>query len=292
MSVRLPESVTDRIERVLPVEQPASSVTYLVLTVVAILVVFPFYWMVSTSIKTKQAANAFPPELFPSSPTIQGYLNALQTGPWLDWFLNTTIVAAGATIGVLAVATPAAYVLSRRKFPGSTIFFGVFLSTMMIPPQVLVLPLFKMFAQFNLIDTHLGLILCYVMLFVGFSVFLLHGFFKTLPSDVEDAARIGGVAEWKIFLRIILPLAKPGIATAGLFVFIFSWNEFLFALIFMQSESMYTISLGLSKFQGVRGNIVFNQIMAISTLAVIPVLALFVMAQDRFIEGISGTLGD
>jgi ABC-type glycerol-3-phosphate transport system permease component len=289
MSTRRIDSLAERLGVDL---EDGSLASYAVLLVFGALIIFPFYWMVATSIKSRQAANAFPPELLPTAPTLTPYVEALQTGPWVKWFLNTTIVAGGATVGVLLIATPAAYALSRRDFPGSTIFFGLFLSTMMIPPQVIILPLFRMFSQVGLIDSYLGLILCYVILFTGFSIFLLNGFFKTLPSDVEDAAKIGGIAEWKIFLRIILPLAKPGIATAGLFVFVFSWNEFLFALIFLQSDAMYTISLGLSKFQGVRGNVVINQIMAVSTLAVIPVLALFILSQDRFIEGISGTVGE
>lgn len=272
-------------------EDVAEAVRYVVLGLAAVLVAFPFYWMVVTSLKSQRAANRFPPSLLPLDPTIQPYVDALATGPWARWFLNTTIVAGGAAVAVLAIATPAAYVLSRREFPGATILFGLFLSTMMIPPQVIILPLFQMFSRIGLIDSYLGLIICYTILFTGFSVFLLHGFFKTLPTDIEDAAKVAGISELKIFLRVILPLARPGIATAGLFVFVFSWNEFLFALIFLQSDSMFTISLGLSQFQGTRGQVVINQIMAVSSLAVIPVLTAFVLMQERFIEGISGTLG-
>jgi len=272
-------------------EDVAEAVRYVVLGLAAVLVAFPFYWMVVTSLKSQRAANRFPPSLLPLDPTIQPYVDALATGPWARWFLNTTIVAGGAAVAVLVIATPAAYVLSRREFPGATILFGLFLSTMMIPPQVIILPLFQMFSRVGLIDSYLGLIICYTILFTGFSVFLLHGFFKTLPTDIEDAAKVAGISEWKTFLRVILPLARPGIATAGLFVFVFSWNEFLFALIFLQSDSMFTISLGLSQFQGTRGQVVINQIMAVSSLAVIPVLTAFVLMQERFIEGISGTLG-
>lgn len=272
-------------------EDVAEAVRYVVLGLAAVLVAFPFYWMVVTSLKSQRAANRFPPSLLPLDPTIQPYVDALATGPWARWFLNTTIVAGGAAVAVLAIATPAAYVLSRREFPGATILFGLFLSTMMIPPQVIILPLFQMFSRIGLIDSYLGLIICYTILFTGFSVFLLHGFFKTLPTDIEDAAKVAGISELKIFLRVILPLARPGIATAGLFVFVFSWNEFLFALIFLQSDSMFTISLGLSQFQGTRGQVVINQIMAVSSLAVIPVLTAFVLMQERFIEGISGSLG-
>jgi len=267
-------------------------VTYAILVTTAVLIAFPFYLVVTTSLKSTQEANQFPPTLFPHELTLSPYINALQTGPWGQWFLNTSLIAAGATIGVLIIATPAGYVLSRREFRGSTVFFGIFLSTMMIPPQVVILPLFSMFSQVGLVDSRIGLVLCYMLLFTGFAVFLLNGFFKNLPTNLEDAARISGISDWKIFLRVILPLARPGLATAGLFVFVFSWNEFLFALIFLQSEANYTISLGLSQFQGLRGGVVLNQLMAVSTLAVIPLLLLFAIAQEQFIQGIAGGFGD
>jgi len=162
----------------------------------------------------------------------------------------------------------------------------------MVPTQALVLPLFVLFADLGIVNTHVGLILCYAMLFTGFAIFLLYGFFNSLPNNLEEAARVGGIPEWKVFLRVILPLTKPGIATAAIFVFVFSWNEFLFALVFMQDSPMYTISVGLATFFGNRGSVVLNQLMAVSILAVIPVLLLFAFSQDRFIKGISGGFDD
>jgi ABC-type glycerol-3-phosphate transport system permease component len=265
---------------------------YAALGLVTLLIVFPFYWMVSTSLKTGQEVTQFPPTLIPDSPSLLPYVDALANGMWVSWFVNTILVSAGATVLVVTVATPAAYALSRREIPGARLFLMLFLSTLMVPTQALLLPLFVMFADFGLVNTHLGLILCYAMLFTGFAIFLLYGFFNSLPNNLEEASRVGGIPEWKVFLRVILPLTKPGIATAAIFVFVFSWNEFLFALVFMQDTPMYTISVGLATFFGNRGSVVLNQLMAVSILAVIPVILLFAVSQERFIKGISGGFED
>ncbi|PHQ40158.1 SN-glycerol-3-phosphate transporter permease [Halorubrum persicum] len=265
---------------------------YAALGLVTLLVVFPFYWMVSTSLKTGEAVTQFPPTLIPDSPSLVPYLDALANGMWVGWFVNTIIVSAGATVLVVVVSTPAAYALSRREIPGARLFLMLFLSTLMVPTQALVLPLFVLFSDLGIVNTHVGLILCYAMLFTGFAIFLLYGFFNSLPNNLEEAARVGGIPEWKVFLRVILPLTKPGIATAAIFVFVFSWNEFLFALVFMQDTPMYTISVGLATFFGNRGSVVLNQLMAVSILAVIPVLLLFAVSQERFIKGISGGFED
>lgn len=259
---------------------------------VTLLILSPFYWMVSTSLKTGDKVTQFPPDLIPVDPSLIPYVEALQTGMWVRWFVNTIIIAAGATLLVLVIATPAAYALSRREIPGARILLVLFLSTLMVPTQALVLPLFVLFSDLGIVNTHVGLILCYAMLFTGFAIFLLYGFFSSLPNNLEEAARVGGIPEWKVFLRVILPLAKPGVATAGVFVFVFSWNEFLFALVFMQDTPMYTISVGLATFFGNRGSVVLNQLMAVSLLAVLPVIALFAVSQERFIKGISGGFED
>lgn len=259
---------------------------------VTLLILSPFYWMVSTSLKTGDRVTQFPPNLIPVDPSLIPYVEALQTGMWARWFVNTIVIAGGATLLVLVIATPAAYALSRREIPGARALLVLFLSTLMVPTQALVLPLFVLFSDLGIVNTHVGLILCYAMLFTGFAIFLLYGFFNSLPNNLEEAARVGGIPEWKVFLKVILPLAKPGVATAGVFVFVFSWNEFLFALVFMQDTPMYTISVGLATFFGNRGSVVLNQLMAVSLLAVLPVIALFAVSQERFIKGISGGFED
>lgn len=265
---------------------------YIALSIIMVTILFPFYWMVSTALKTGSEVTQFPPTLIPESPSLAPFFDAFLNGSWVQWFANSIIVSAGATIFVVVIATPAAYALSRREIPGARLFLVLFLSTLMVPTQALVLPLFVLFADFGIVNTHIGLILCYVMLFTGFAIFLLYGFFKSLPNNLEEAARVGGIPEWKVFLKVILPLTKPGIATAAIFVFVFSWNEFLFALVFMQDSPMYTISVGLATFFGNRGSVVLNQLMAVSILAVVPVVLLFAFSQEKFIKGISGGFND
>lgn len=257
------------------------------LIVVTLLLIFPLFWMISTALKTGQALTEFPPPLLPRSPSLSPMFEAFETGPWVQWFLNTTIFAVGATVGTLLVCTPAAYALSRREFRGKSVVFLSIMALLVFPGQILALPLYIQFIQMGLTDTYLGLILIYVALFSAFTTFLLRGFFQSLPSDVEDAARVAGISEWKTFFRIILPLAKPAIGVAAVFIFVFTWNEFLFALIFLNETAMYTISVGLPQFQGLHGNVAMNQLMAMSALSSLPVLMLFVFTQEAFIQGIA-----
>lgn len=258
-----------------------------ILFITSILVLIPLYWMVMTSIKPTTALATFPPNFFPATPIVQPYFDALEQGPWVQWFLNTLAVSLGSTVLTLGITTPAAYALSRREFPGAKPLYLLFVGVLMIPAQILLIPLFVLFSRLGLVNTRVGLMIAYSAIFLGFSVFLLHSFFTNLPGNLEDAARIGGVSEWKIFLRIILPLAKPGIATTAIFIFVFTWNEFLFALAFLQDESLYTISIGLQQFQGLHGTVVYNQMFAMSTLATIPVVLLFAVFSEQFIQGMA-----
>lgn len=260
---------------------------YLILIVTSALIAFPLVWMASTALKSSQALSAFPPTIIPRNPTLEPTLTALTSGPWVRWFANTFIVVIGAVILELAVAVPAAYALARRNFLGERLIYVSITAFLMIPPQILILPMFIQFAQFNLTGSFVGLMIAYTLLFSAFVTFLLSGFFQTLPSDVEDAARIAGIPEWKIFLRIVLPLAKPAIGIAAIFVFIFAWNEFFWALVFLDDRVLYTISIGLTTFEGNQGQIAMNRLMAMSILTSLPVLVLFALTQERFIQGIT-----
>lgn len=271
-------------------EEQGSSNTgaYLGLIAATVVVAIPIYWMIASSLKRSAQIGVFPPYLVPPTPTIEPYLTALQTGPWVRWFLNSVLISSVATVLTLAMAVPAAYVLSRRDFPGAKPIYLMFVAIVMIPAQILLLPLYIVLAQLGIVDSYIGLILAYTTFYMGFSIFLLHGFFANLPQNLEDAARIGQASEWEVFTRIILPLAKPGIATAAVFVFVFTWNEFLFALTFLQSEQMYTISVGLQQFQGLYGSVEYNQLFAMSSLATLPVVIVFAIFSEEFIQGMAG----
>ncbi|MCO8243568.1 MULTISPECIES: carbohydrate ABC transporter permease [unclassified Haladaptatus] len=262
--------------------------TFVVLAAGSVAILVPLYWMVATSLKPAKEVGRFPPSIVPIHFTIAPYVEALQQGMWGTWLFNTAIISAGTTILTLAIAIPAAYSLARKDFPGAKPLYVMFLGILMVPAQILLIPLYVLFVKLHLVNTRIGLMLAYATFFLGFSVFLLHSFFTNLPKNLEDAARIGGISEWKIFLRVILPLAKPGLATTGVFLFVFTWNEFLFALTFLQGKSLYTISVGLQTFQGNHGSVVYNQLFAMSTLSTIPVILVFAFFSEQFIQGIAG----
>ncbi|WP_136689517.1 carbohydrate ABC transporter permease [Halorhabdus amylolytica] len=285
-------SVADRLTGFLDTDQGgltlAQVLRYIAVLIAVLFVLIPLYWMVATSLKDAAQIGVFPPNLVPDPATLEPYFEAWDTGPWGQYFINTVIVSSGATIGALAIATPAAYALARFDFPGSNPIYLLFMGLLMIPAQILLIPLYNLLANLGLVDTRLGLILVYSTFFLAFSVFLLHSFMTNLPESLEEAARIGGVPEWKIFGKVILPLVKPGLTATGMLIFVFTWNEFLFALTILQSEELYTISVGLQSFQGIHGATMYNQLFAMSTLATLPVVILFALFSDKFIEGIAG----
>jgi len=263
-------------------------VRYVAVSLAALFVIVPLYWMVATSLKDPSQIGVFPPTLVPSPATVEPYFAAWETGPWGQWFLNTILISGGATVVTLAIATPAAYALARFDFPGSNPIYLLFLGLLMVPAQILLIPLYNLLSSLGLVDTRLGLILVYSTFFLAFSIFLLHSFMTNLPESLEEAARIGGIPEWKIFVQVILPLVKSGLTATGMLIFVFTWNEFLFALTFLKSEQLYTISVGLQSFQGIHGATVYNQLFAMSTLATLPVIVLFALFSEQFIEGIAG----
>ena len=260
---------------------------YGILAFTAAVILFPLLWMVSTALKTGRSVTEFPPTLIPEAPSLEPTFDAIATGPWAQWFFNTFLLAGGAVVLTLFVTVPAAYALSRWDFFGKRAIYFSVMGLLMIPTQILLLPLFIEFAWVNFGNNFLALVIAYSVLFSAFVTFLLLGFFRTLPNDVEDAARVAGISEFKIFTRIVLPLAKPSIGIAGIFVFIYSWNEYLWALIFLENRGEYTISIGLTIFKGIHGNVAMNQLMAMSILASAPILVLFILTQERFIEGIT-----
>jgi len=268
-------------------EAVQSIVGKLVVLVIAILIAFPFYWMIVTAIKTTGGLSQYPPTLIPDTLSLEQFRRALQAGSWGQWFTNTVIITVATTVSVLLVSTPAAYALARKEFFGKRIIFVGIISGLFIPSQIILIPLFVMFSRSNMTNTYIGLTLVYTVLFTGFATFFMWSFFKSLPDNLEDAAQIAGISHWKTFSRIIIPLSKPGIATSGVFVFVFTWNEYLWALVFMRDSSKYTISIGLTFFEGLHGTIVFGQLMAISILVILPVLLFFAMTQERFINGIT-----
>jgi len=254
---------------------------YVLLTLGAVIMVFPFAWMVVSSFK--DAREVLSPAILPSQWTFANYVEVLTRTAFPRWFMNSLIVAVLNTASVLFFCALVGYVLARMRFPGKNVIFIAILSTLMVPTEMLVIPWFVMSAQFGWIDTYWGLL--FPGLIPGFGVFLMRQFFQTLPRDLFDAGRIDGVSEFGLFLRIGLPLVGPGLAALGIFAFIGNWNAFLWPLIVAQSASMRTVPVGIALFSGEAGS-AWHLIMATSALAIIPVLIVFIIFQRQIIEGV------
>jgi multiple sugar transport system permease protein len=260
---------------------------YIALTGLAVLWVLPLIWMISTSLKVDAQILRFPPIWIPNPIDWSNYPEALSFIPFFLYMRNTLIVCAGAVVGVLFSCPLVAYGLSRIRWPGRDALFLITVATMMLPYQVIMLPLFVFFRNLGWLNTWLPLI---VPSFFGsaFYIFLLRQFFMTIPMELSDAARIDGASEFGIFGRIILPLTRPAVAVIVLFEVLFRWNNFLGPLIYLSESKLYTISLGLQQYHAERFT-EWAYLMAASTLVTLPVILIFLFTQHTFIEGITLT---
>ncbi len=248
---------------------------------------FPFIWMLSTALKPEAQIFKWPPEWIPEQFIWSNFPEALTFVPFDLYIKNTLLICFWTIVGTTISSAIVAYGFSRIQWPGRNALFLVMLSTMMLPYQVVMIPLFIIFKQIGWVGSFKPLI---VPAFFGnaFFIFLLRQFFLTIPHELSDAARIDGCSEFRIFWQVIVPLAKPALATVALFTFMGSWNDFLGPLIYLNDESMYTISLGLQQFTGQYGTR-WGMLMAASTVATLPIIILFFFTQKTFIQGISTT---
>jgi multiple sugar transport system permease protein len=261
---------------------------YGLLILVGMLFLAPALWMFSSSLKPDYEIFATPPGLWPAQPRWQNYAEALTALPFGRFAINTLIIAAGSIIGHLLSCSLVAYGFARLRAPGKGFFFILLLSTLMLPYPVTMVPLFIIFSKLNLINSFAPLIL---PAFFGnaFYIFLLRQSFKQIPPDLEDAARMDGAGTLQVLWHIILPMARPALATVAIFTFQAAWNDFLGPLIFIHDQSLYTLQLGLSLFRGAY-TVQWAYLMASSLVVTLPVIALFFFAQRSFIEGV-GTTG-
>jgi len=249
----------------------------------------PFYWLLSSSLKTTQQIFQLPPVWWPDPIVWSNYLRVFTESPFAKYTLNTLTIAVPVTIGHLISCSMAAYGFSRIEWKGRDILFGLTLSTLMISFTVTMIPLFLVFRTLGWLNSYRPLI---VPAFFGdaYFIFMLWHFFRTIPVELSDAARVDGASELGIFFRLILPLSKPALAVVGLFSFIRVWGDFLAPLVFISNMDDYTIALGLFRFLGDRAHETdWGIIMAASTLTLLPIVIIFFFAQRTFIEGIKLT---
>ncbi|MCA9840929.1 MAG: carbohydrate ABC transporter permease [Cyanobacteria bacterium HKST-UBA03] len=251
----------------------------------ALATIGPFWVMVSTSLMTKAQVFQFPPALIPMPVTWHNYGQVFAQVPFLTYFLNSLLVATLTTAGQVLFCAMAAYAFSRLHFPFKNGLFFMVLITMMIPPQVNIVPLFFVMKSFGWIDTYAGLIV--PGLFGAFGVFLLRQWFNGLPLELEEAARLDGCNPWQVFVTVALPLARPALAALGILAFIGSWNSFMWPLIVVQSEGLSTLPVGIAALQSSYRDVTdWGVLMAASTLSVLPVIMLFLVGQKQFVEGL------
>lgn len=257
-------------------------------TLVGVLIVlvflFPVFWMVSTSFKTPAGIFSTPPQLIPSPFTADAYRAAIFGDPAvLRAMRSSLIVSLGTMALTLVLAAPAAYALARLALPGGSLVLLLLLVTQLLPSIVLAGPLFVVFSRIGLVNSYQALILADTTISLPFAVIILRPFFLSVPLDLEQAAQVDGATRWGSFLRITLPLVKPGLVTVAAFAFLFAWGEFVFALSLNNDERIQPVTVALNKLIGQYGT-QWNSLMAISTTVAIPIVAVFAGLQ-RFIIG-------
>jgi len=245
--------------------------------------IVPFLWMISTSLKADQYVLTMPPQFFPQPLTISSYVRLAELFPIGRMFFNSLLAATLTTLGQLSTCSMAAYAFSRIRFKGSNALFLVYLATLMIPFQVTITPLFILMRYLGWINTYQGLILPGV--FSAFGTFLLRQFFLGLPRELEEAAFIDGASRWTVYWRIILPLGKPALATLGVLSFMESWNAFLWPLFIVRDMELMTLPVGLATLHG-RWLTQWNLVMAGTVITVLPMLAVYLLAQQYFVKGV------
>ncbi|SOC44610.1 carbohydrate ABC transporter permease [Ureibacillus acetophenoni] len=257
---------------------------YILLTIGSLLMLLPFIWMISTSLKTPGEVMSMPPTWIPESWKWDNYLKAWEMAPFLRYTLNSIIVVIVSTIGEIITTILAAYAFSRLQFWGRDIVFAILLGTMMVPGEMLLIPNFVTLSNLGWINQYEALIIPWLASI--FSIFLLRQYFLGVPKELHYAAKIDGCSNFRFLWSVMVPLAKPAIVTIALLKAIGSWNAFLWPLIVTQSEEMRTLPVGLTAFTTEAGTN-FELLMAASSMIILPMIILYIILQKYIIEGVS-----
>jgi multiple sugar transport system permease protein len=252
----------------------------------SVAMLLPLVWMVLTSLKPEAEIVQFPPRLFPHSLTFQHYADVWHRIPFARLYLNTIVFAGGVTVLSLLFDSMTAYALARLNFRGRNVVFVLILVMLMLPFQVTLVPLYDLLANLGWTDTLHGLIVPRAT--NAFGIFFLRQFFLSLPKDLEEAARVDGAGEFRIYRQIVLPLAGPALLTLALFHFMYNWNDLLWPLLINQDADRQTLPSGLAQFMG-QHVVEYGLLMAASVLALMPVIVFFLLIQRRFVEGVATT---
>lgn len=268
--------------------------THLILILASLVAVFPVIWIISTSLKPESQIFSTSIHIIPETPTLENYkyLFSMKDGIFFTWLRNSVLIALSTTLVGLFLATTAAYALSRFRFPGHRTALFTFLVIQMFPGALLIIPLYQLMQSYGLLNTWYGLVLAYSTTALPFCVWMLKGFFDTIPVEIEEAARVDGLSSIGTFYRIVLPLSLPGLSVTAFYSFITAWNEFMYAMTFMSKESLYTLPVGMRTFVN-QFQSDWQLLSAGAVMIMIPVLIFFFFAQKYLVSGLTagGTKG-
>jgi multiple sugar transport system permease protein len=262
------------------------TVAYAVLTTLAILVLFPFYWMTVTSFKSEEQMRSLVSMFWPKPFATENYGQLLTKTEFTSWYGNSVFVAVSSTLLATAVGTLGAYALARLKFLGRGFMASATLITYLVPPSILFIPLYKQMQALGMANSLSGLIAAYPSFTVPFVTWLLMGYFESIPEELEEAAMIDGATRFGAFYRIVLPLSAPGVLAAGLYAFTQAWNEFLYALVFITDGRLRTLPVGLASF--ITGDVYgWGSLMSGAVLTTLPVIAAYIYLQKYMVDGLT-----
>lgn len=261
------------------------AIIWLFLLAGSVLMLMPFLWMVSSSLKLETQVFEFPPQIIPNPARFMNYVDALIYKPFHLYLRNTMVIVILNEIAILLSASYCAYGFARVRFPGRDFWFAIVLATMMLPSVVTMVPTFVIFSRLKWLDTYLPLTFPYFFGGEAFNIFLLRQFFRSIPEELADAARIDGCTEHQIYWSLFLPLAKPALTTVAIFTFLNAWNDFMGPLLYLNTPENFTVSLGLATFRSVMRTR-WDLLMAATTAMTLPVIILFFAGQRYFVKGV------
>ena len=259
---------------------------YSVLIIAAALVLIPVLWMISTSLKIPKETFASPPSWIPKTPTLAAYNTIWNEYPFPQYFRNSIVVTVGSLIVTLIISSLTGYGLTRFRFRGKESIAGFILITQMFPSVMLLIPYYTLLGTYGLNDSLIGLMIVYISFKVPFCSWMMVGYFKTVPLELDEAARIDGCSRLKTFWKVVLPMTLPGLAACGIYGFITSWNEYMFANLLMTDPLMKTVPVGIATFNG-NDVIMWNELMGASVLSSMPLVIAFLFMQKYFISGLT-----
>jgi len=264
----------------------ATFTIYVLVALLMLFVLFPFAWMLSTALKSPEEQFKIPPTLLPSVPTLHNFSSVLHHSMFIDYFLNSLLIASATTLLVIIVTLFSAYSFSRLTFPGRKMSSCLIIFSQLFPLAAIIVPIYGIMSTIGLINTRFSLVIANFSFTVPISVWLLRGFLEGIPYELEEAAMIDGCSRLQAFLRIILPLSRPGMAATSAYIFFVSWQEFMFALTFITDEAKRTLPVGILDFVG-QYETNWGNLMAASILICLPVFILFMVLQRQLVAGLT-----